>query len=36
VEPLRVGVIGCGTISGAYLKNMSASPHLKVVTSAGG
>jgi predicted dehydrogenase len=34
VEPLRVGIIGCGTISGAYLKNMSASPHLKVVACA--
>ena len=32
--PLRVGVVGCGTISGAYLKNMTASPHLKVVACA--
>jgi len=31
---IRVGVIGCGTISGAYLKNMGASPHLTVVACA--
>ncbi len=31
---MRVGVVGCGTISGAYLKNMTASPHLKVVACA--
>src|SRR5437879_8409544 len=31
---VRVGVVGCGTISGAYLKNMTASPHLKVVACA--
>jgi predicted dehydrogenase len=29
-----VGVVGCGTISGAYLKNMKASPHLRVVACA--
>ncbi len=32
--PVRVAVVGCGTISGAYLKNMTASPHLKVVACA--
>jgi len=32
--PVRVGVVGCGTISGAYLKNMCASPHLEVVACA--
>ncbi len=32
--PVRVGVVGCGTISGAYLKNMSASAHLDVVACA--
>ena len=31
---MHVGVVGCGTISGAYLKNMNASPHLKVVACA--
>jgi predicted dehydrogenase len=34
VKPLRVGVVGCGTISGAYLKNMNDSPHLEVVACA--
>jgi predicted dehydrogenase len=34
VTSLRVGVVGCGTISGAYLKNMNASPHLEVVACA--
>ncbi len=32
--PVRVGVVGCGTISGAYLKNMTASPHLEIVACA--
>src|SRR2546428_14054301 len=31
---LRVGVVGCGTISGAYFKNMKASPRLEVVACA--
>ena len=34
MKPLRVGVVGCGTISGAYFKNMNASPHLAVVACA--
>jgi predicted dehydrogenase len=34
IVPIRVGVIGCGTISGAYLKNMRASPYLNVVACA--
>ncbi len=33
-DPIRVGVVGCGTISAAYLRNMSASPHLRVVACA--
>ena len=33
-DPVRVGVIGCGVISGAYLTNMKASPHLDVVACA--
>ena len=32
--PVGVGVVGCGTISEAYLRNMSASPYLKVVACA--
>src|SRR5215470_5481611 len=28
---MRVGVIGCGTVSEPYLRNMTASPALKVV-----
>jgi predicted dehydrogenase len=30
-QPLRVGVVGCGTISDAYIGNMQASPHLEVL-----
>ncbi|HEX7264029.1 MAG TPA: Gfo/Idh/MocA family oxidoreductase, partial [Candidatus Dormibacteraeota bacterium] len=33
-DPVGVGVVGCGTISEAYLRNMSASPYLKVVACA--
>jgi predicted dehydrogenase len=33
-DPVRVGVVGCGTISAAYLKNMTASPHLEVIACA--
>jgi predicted dehydrogenase len=32
--PVRVGVVGCGTISAAYLTNMTASAHLEVVACA--
>jgi len=32
--PVGVGVVGCGTISEAYLRNMNASPYLKVVACA--
>ena len=34
MKPTRVGVVGCGTISGAYFKNMKASPHLEVMACA--
>ncbi len=34
MKALRVGVVGCGTITGAYLKNMNASPHLEVMACA--
>ncbi|WP_338204497.1 Gfo/Idh/MocA family oxidoreductase [Candidatus Nephthysia bennettiae] len=30
-EPLRVGVVGCGNISHAYIENMQASSYLEVV-----
>lgn len=30
IEPLRIGIIGCGTISSAYLKGADASPWLSV------
>ena len=33
-DQVRVGVVGCGTISTAYLTNMKASPHLRVVACA--
>jgi len=32
--PLRVGVVGCGTVSEPYLRNMNASPHVEVVACA--
>ena len=32
--PVRVGVVGCGTISAAYLRNMTASPRINVVACA--
>jgi len=33
-DRLRVGVIGCGTVSKPYLANLSASPHVEVVACA--
>ena len=33
-KPLAVGVIGCGTISGTYMRNMKASSLLRVVACA--
>ena len=33
-SPVRVGVVGCGTVSQPYLKNMTASPVLEVVACA--
>jgi predicted dehydrogenase len=30
-QPLRVGVVGCGTISHSYIENMRRSPYLEVV-----
>ena len=32
--PVRVGVVGCGVISAAYLTNMTASAHVEVVACA--
>lgn len=32
--PVRVGVVGCGTISAAYLTNMTASSHVDVIACA--
>ena len=34
MAPLGVGIIGCGTISGIYLQNMSRFPGLKLVACA--
>lgn len=34
MDPVRVGVIGCGNISGIYLKNLTASPFVEVVGCA--
>jgi len=34
IKPLAVGVIGCGTVSAPYLRNMTASPLLNVVACA--
>jgi predicted dehydrogenase len=31
---MRIGVVGCGTVSAAYLKNLTASQELKVVACA--
>lgn len=31
---MRVGIVGCGTISPAYLTNLNASPHVTVVACA--
>ncbi|HEX2681930.1 MAG TPA: Gfo/Idh/MocA family oxidoreductase, partial [Candidatus Dormibacteraeota bacterium] len=31
---MRVGVVGCGTISAAYLTNLKASPHVEVIACA--
>jgi predicted dehydrogenase len=33
-EPLRVGLIGCGVISGVYLQNSLAAPHPHIVACA--
>src|SRR5687768_717030 len=30
---IRVGVIGCGSVSGRYLPNLSASPHVELVST---
>jgi len=34
MDPLRVGVIGCGNISGIYLDNLAAYPETEVVALA--
>ena len=34
MEPVRVGVIGCGNISGIYLRNLQTSSRLEVVACA--
>lgn len=34
IEPVAVGVVGCGTISDIYLRNCARSPHLHVVACA--
>lgn len=34
LEPVRVGVIGCGNISGIYLRNLQTSSRLEVVACA--
>jgi predicted dehydrogenase len=34
IVPVRVGVVGCGTVSTAYLTNLKASPHVDVVACA--
>jgi len=34
VKPVGVGVVGCGTVSKGYLKNLTASPHVAVVACA--
>jgi len=33
-DPVRVGVVGCGAISGQYLKNLTASPAVRIVALA--
>src|SRR5687768_17037288 len=30
---IRIGVIGCGSVSGAYLPHLSKSPHIELVSS---
>ena len=33
-DPVRVGVVGCGTISEVYLSNLTASSHVTVLACA--
>ena len=33
-DPVRVGIVGCGTVSEAYLTNLNASPQVEVVACA--
>jgi predicted dehydrogenase len=33
-EPVRIGLVGCGVISGAYLRNLKADPAVDVVACA--
>src|SRR5687767_9978170 len=30
---IRVGVIGCGSVSGRYFPNLSASPHVELISA---
>lgn len=34
MKPVGVGIVGCGTVSKGYLKNLTASPHVAVVACA--
>ena len=34
MAPLGVGIIGCGTISGIYMQNISRFPGLKLIACA--
>jgi predicted dehydrogenase len=34
MAPMRIGIVGCGTISAAYLRNLTGSPEVTVVACA--